>query len=176
MERRTAKTKSKKALLVLPLIAVSLAFFRPAYPADKTAPPPQQTTQNSKNPQAQNPEDEAYTYRSGGRRDPFLSLVYVAQQAQKKKSVAGQPPLEQYAVSDFILEAIVTRSGAPSYALVRLPNGKDYILNMGEKVGLNGGEVTKIGSDYVAVREVTTDFMGRRTAHTIILKLRKQEE
>ncbi len=173
MKGLTAKTK--RALFILPLIAGILSLSCPAYPADKAAAAPQKPAAQG-NPQQQGPEDEAYTYQSGGRRDPFLSLVYVAQQAQKKKSVLGQPPLEQYAVSEFVLEAIVTRSGAPSYALVRLPNGKDYILSRGKKVGLNGGEVTKIGSDYVAVREVTTDFRGRRTVHTIILKLRKQEE
>ncbi len=190
MPAQTAKTKKKKlfhflltpalgAALALPFLA---ALSCPAHGADKA--PVQNTAlqktgqgqlQNTPQPQ-KNPEDETYTYQSGGRRDPFLSLIYTAQQAQKKKSVLGRPPLEQYAVSDFMLEAVVTRAGLPSYALVRLPNGKDYILNVGAKVGINGGRVTKIGRDYIVVRETTADFKGRRSAHKIILKLRKQEE
>lgn len=182
MPRQLAK-KGFFLLFGLPVIA-SLALSSPACGADKAplhqaaagqkTPAAQGTIQGQK--QAQNPEDETYTYQSGGRRDPFLSLVYTAQQAQKKKVIMGRPPLEQYAVSDFSLEAIVTRQGSHSYALVRLPNGKDYILGKGETVGINRGKVTEIGSDYIAVREITTDFRGNRTAHTIILKLRKQEE
>ena len=172
----TAKTRKLSHFLITAAFSAAFALSCPAYGADKA--PVQNTPQGQiqNTPQQQNPEDETYKYQSSGRRDPFLSLIYTAKQAQKKKSVLGRPPLEQYAVSDFTLEAVVTRAGLPSYALVKLPNGKDYILNIGEKAGINGGTVTKIGPDYIAVRETTTDFSGRRSAHTIILKLRKQEE
>ncbi len=122
------------------------------------------------------PEDEVYTYQSAGRRDPFLPLIYTAKQAQEKQKSQLRIPLEQYEVSKMIIEAIVTGPGIPSYALVRLPNGKHYTLVKGSVAGVNKGRVVEITPDDVVVRETVTDLTGKKSTHETILKLRKEEE
>lgn len=163
-------------VLFAPSLITAAAICCPSWAASASV---QQTAAGQKTAvtqgQAQKPEDETYNYQSGGRRDPFLSLVYSAQQAEKKKRAVGRPPLEQYEVSEFQLEAIVTGKGLPSYALVKLPNGKDYVLKEGETAGVNEGKVIQIAPDHIVVRETTTDLRGKRASHNIILKLRKQE-
>ncbi len=125
---------------------------------------------------AQKPGDEAYTYQSAGRRDPFLSLIYVAKEARKKEKSRLRIPLEQYPVDQMVIEAIITGPGIPSYALVRLPNGKHYNLRIGTVAGVNRGRVIRITPGRVVVRETVTDLTGKKSTHEITLKLRKEEE
>ena len=123
----------------------------------------------------QNPGNEAYSYHSAGRRDPFLSLIYTAKEAQKKQKSRVRVPIEQYELDQMSLEAIVTGKGIPSYALVKLPNGKHYTLSVGSTVGANRGKVVEIAPDHIVVRETVKDLTGRTSTHETILKLRKEE-
>ncbi|MDA8168146.1 MAG: pilus assembly protein PilP [Nitrospiraceae bacterium] len=164
-------------LIALPLCAEGGA--PPAQPqktaqaqAQKTA-PAQPAAAVANQPAAQAPEDETYTYSSGNRRDPFLSLIYVAKASQKKTRKITIP-IEEYDISQFKLEAVVKGKG--HYALVKLPNGKHYILREGMTAGSNGGKVVRITKDSMVVRETTTDLRGKKYTNNITLRLRQEEE
>jgi|Deesub1362B_J571_1020462.scaffolds.fasta_scaffold00628_8 Tfp pilus assembly protein PilP len=122
-------------------------------------------------PKAEEPQEVSYEAR--GLRDPFVSLVAIAKAAQKKKKKL-KSPLQEYDVSQFQLLAIVWNS--EKYALVRLPNGKHYVLREGLTVGIHEGKVVEITPRMVVVEEITTDIRGRVFRQTIKLKLRKEEE
>lgn len=157
------------------LLALGMACPSPASinKSPNTGAAPAQAAVNAED---QKPEDEVYTYQSSGRRDPFLSLIYEAEAARKKQKNQMRIPIEQYDVDQMALEAIVTGNGIPSYALVRLPNGKHYTLREGSVAGANRGKVVQIAPDHIVVRETVRDLTGRMNIHNVILKLRTEEE
>ncbi|MDA8388324.1 MAG: pilus assembly protein PilP [Nitrospiraceae bacterium] len=117
--------------------------------------------------------NQSHAYRSAGRRDPFLSLIYAAVRAKEEMKGRMLIPLEQYEVNQMTLVAVIMGPGIPSYALVRLPDGKHYSLRYGSVVGINKGKVVKITPDHIVVQETVTDFMGRKNTRETVLKLRE---
>lgn len=123
---------------------------------------------------AQRPEDQSFTYDPSGRRDPFLSLVYVQKQALLNKKKKLGVPLEEYDLSQFQLLAVVI--SGHRYAMVKLPNGKYYDLRIGMAAGVNGGHVVSIARDSVTIVESVADFKGVKHNNAVTLRLRKEEE
>lgn len=113
-----------------------------------------------------------YTYTASARRDPFIPLVILRTETEKKK---GGSPFEDYEVSDFKLIAILWNKTA-YYAMITLPDGKSYTIKTGAKLGINGGKVYKITNDSVIITEPARDYRGAIVQKEIILKLRKEEE
>lgn len=112
----------------------------------------------------------AYEYNAKGRRDPFVPLIVKAEPEKKK----GLKPIENYAVTEFKLVAILWNS-AGYYAVITLPDGKSYTVREGMTLGLYGGKVYKMKADSVIIREQIKDYRGVPASKDTILKLRKEE-
>jgi type IV pilus assembly protein PilP len=106
-------------------------------------------------------------YNPIGKPDPFQPTS-VAQESKEKtrKSVL---PLEQFEISDFELVSVVI-SPKIRKAMVQDPTGKGYFIQVGTRIGKNGGKVSRITEKEVVVQEPHRDFMGRKTARIIKLK------
>ena len=113
----------------------------------------------------------AYEYSAKGRRDPFATLIQKPAGEGKKGSV----PLENYDVTEFKLTGILW-SNLEYYAVVLVPDGRNYIISQGRKIGLHGGSVYKIVKDSVIVRESLKDYRGNVKQKDTVLKLRREEE
>jgi type IV pilus assembly protein PilP len=117
-------------------------------------------------------EKDSYRYSSTSRRDPFMPLIILRQDTERKK---GESPVEDYDISDFKLIAILwNKTGY--FALITLPDGKSYTLRTGTRLGLNSGKVYKITNDSVIIKEPARDYKGAIVEKEKIIKLRKGEE
>jgi len=118
-------------------------------------------------------EQEEVIYDAKGKRDPFLSLVELTKQKPLKKK--GASPFESYDVEEVRLLAIAWAKDK-YYALIRLPDKKNYTITEGMNMGLQGGKVEKITKDMVLIREYVKDYRGDIKPRDAILKLHKGEE
>ncbi|MEW6184464.1 MAG: pilus assembly protein PilP [Thermodesulfobacteriota bacterium] len=106
-------------------------------------------------------------YNPTGKPDPFQPTSVAQESKEKaKKSVL---PLEQFELSDFELVSVVISPKARK-AMVQDPTGKGYFIQVGTRIGKNGGKVIRITEKEVVVQEPQQDFMGRKNAR--IIKLR----
>jgi Tfp pilus assembly protein PilP len=118
-------------------------------------------------------EQEEVIYDSKGKKDPFLSLVELTKQRPLKKKGAG--PVESYDVKEVSLLAIAWAKDK-YFALIRLPDKKNYTITEGMTIGLQGGKVEKITKDTVVIREYFKDYRGDIKPRDASLKLHKGEE
>lgn len=117
---------------------------------------------------------EVYTYDSGGRRDPFLSLITAAR-FEKEKRKKGLTPLEDFDLSQMNLSAIIGAGGG-FYALIGLPDGKHYTITEGMSLGIHGGKVIRIAESSLLVREYVRDYRGVSLPRDTVLRLHKEEQ
>ena len=118
-------------------------------------------------------EHEGINYNPNGKRDPFLSLVEITKRKPIRKR--GASPFESYDIDEIKLLAIAwDKEGY--YALITLPNKKNYTITEGMTLGLQGGKVTQITPDSVIIREYTKDYRGNMKPRDAILKLHKGDE
>ncbi len=117
-------------------------------------------------------EQEEYKYDSKGRRDPFLSLVVTTKEKPTKKR--GASPIESFDIDEIQLLAIAWDHNK-YYALIMLPDKKNYTISEGMTLGLQGGKVYKINNDTVVIREYVKDYKGEMKPRDSILKLHKGE-
>lgn len=115
----------------------------------------------------ESPEESAYLYDPGDLRDPFEPFTFAA-----PKKPTGNTPLEQMAIEDLQLSAVLTGVAEPA-AILQDINGQGYTVKRGMKVGLNGGEVIDIQKDRVLILESEIDFTGERRTRTVELSIRK---
>jgi len=118
-------------------------------------------------------EQEEVIYDAKGKKDPFLSLVELTKQKPIKKK--GASPFESYDVAEVNILAIAWAKDK-YFALIRLPDKKNYTITEGMTMGLQGGKVEKITKDMVVIREEGNDYRGDRKPRDAILKLHKGEE
>lgn len=118
-------------------------------------------------------EQEEVVYDAKGRKDPFLSLIEMTKKKPLKKK--GASPFESYDVEEIRLLAIASAKDK-YYALIRLPDKKNYTITEGMNMGLQGGKVEKITKDMVVIREYVKDYRGDIKPRDAILKLHKGEE
>jgi len=116
---------------------------------------------------------EVYTYDAKGRRDPFFSLLTITKQKPVKKK--GASPIESFAIEEINLLAIA-RDKEKYYALIMLPDRKNFTITEGMTLGLQGGKVEKITEDMVLIREYVKDYRGNIQPKDTVLKLHKEEE
>jgi Tfp pilus assembly protein PilP len=116
---------------------------------------------------------EVYTYNAKGRRDPFLALVAISKQKPVRRKGAG--PIESFGVEEISLLAIA-RDREKYYALIMLPDKKNFTITEGMTLGLQGGKVEKITEDMVLIREYIRDYRGNIKPKDTVLKLHKEEE
>ena len=143
------------ALLVLTVLALALAPgaqaqspapAKPAAPQGQAAPaapaPPPAT--------ATPPAPEAYTYRSEGRRDPFLNLIGTGTET-KVTSRKGEGPTG-LTVGEITVRGIMQSRGA-LVAMIQGPDTKTYIVHQGDKL-LDGTIKSITPQGLVVVQEV----------------------
>jgi len=118
-------------------------------------------------------ESVEINYDSKGKRDPFLSLVEITKQKPVKRR--GASPFESYDIEEVRLVAIASDKDK-YYALVKLPNKKNYTITEGMTLGLQGGKVISITPGKVVIREFIKDYRGNMKPRDAILKLHKGEE
>ncbi len=123
--------------------------------------------------EAQKVVQEVYTYDSKGRRDPFLALVAISKEKPTKRK--GASPIESFSIEEISLLAIA-RGKEKHYALIMLPDRKNFTITEGMTLGLQGGKVEKITEDMVLIREYVRDYKGNIKAKDTVLKLHKEEE
>ncbi len=114
---------------------------------------------------------EAYTYRSEGRRDPFVSLVNRGVEAPKGSKGAGVAGLF---VGDITLKGIVQSRGA-YLAIVQAPDGKrPFIVRVNERFA--DGVVKAITADSLLILQEVTDPLSLTKQREIRKTLRAVEE
>lgn len=117
-----------------------------------------------------------YTYSPIGKPDPFKSFVRAAPAAPAARQEQPQrplTPLERIDVTQLQLVGILWYPEDPDkvMAMVRLPDGKGFVLRKGSRVGQNNGQVVAISSDEVVVREDYTTIFGKQETRYKTLKL-----
>ncbi|RPJ64130.1 MAG: hypothetical protein EHM24_23470 [Acidobacteria bacterium] len=114
---------------------------------------------------------EAYTYRSEGRRDPFVSLVNRGAEAPKGSKGTG---IGSLFVGDISLKGIVQSRGA-YLAIVQAPDGKrPFIVRVNERFA--DGVVKAITADSLLILQEVTDPLSLTKQREIRKTLRAVEE
>ncbi len=113
----------------------------PAKPAPAPAAP---------SPAATPPQQEAYTYRAEGRRDPFLNLLGSGAEG-RSTSRKGEGP-GGLTVGEISVRGIMQSRGA-LVAMIQGPDNKTYIVHQGDKL-LDGTIKTITPQGLVIVQEV----------------------
>jgi Tfp pilus assembly protein PilP len=159
-----------KTILKMLAILVALSFF--AIPLRLEA---QETTQGSEDKFVK----QTYSYTSKNRRDPFFSIIEAAKikkdAERKKKKRRGLAPLEDYAISQVKLIAIVWDKENQHYALIGLPDNKYYTITEGMSIGIHGGTVQDITQKSLVIREMLPDYKGLIRPEDTIIRLREEE-
>lgn len=126
----------------------------PAAPGKET--PPKEKGKSIA-PATSSPEAEAaaleesipeWKYDPSNKWDPFI---------KPEPPVETGPEGERYDLDQMLLLGVVHGSDPMSAAYIRLPNGKDRIVKIGDILGKHGGEVKEIGKDYIVVEEKYMD-------------------
>ena len=136
--------------------------------------PPKAKAQTSQKKVAADKGDEAreesvipvYAYNPYGKRDPFASPL----SAFEGGAIEALTPLQRYDVGQFRLSGVVLGLSIPK-AMVKSPDGKNYILQVGTKIGKNGGVVVKINNEGVLVEEILRDFSGETRVNSVLIAL-----
>jgi len=170
----------KKITLFLLLCCIALSPWgcKKEQPAVKK-PMAKQVTPSAVRQEPKAPEEtkkvvhEEINYNAKGKRDPFLSLVEITKRKPIRRR--GASPFESYDIDEIRLLAIASDKDG-YYALILLPNKKNYTITKGMTLGLQGGKVIEITPDSVVIREYTKDYRGNMTPRDAILKLHKGEE
>ena len=122
----------------------------PAKPVPAPQPVPPAAAPAPQPPSASEPPPEAYTYRSEGRRDPFLSLVGGGRDtgglSRRAEGPAGMT------VGEITVRGIMQSRGA-LVAMVQGSDTKTYIMHPGDKL-LDGAIKTITPQGLVVVQEV----------------------
>jgi len=106
-------------------------------------------------------------YNPTGKPDPFQPTRVALRAKEKgKKQVL---PLEQYEVNDYELVGLVTGSGVKK-AMVQDLTGKGFFIQVGTRIGKQGGKVIRITEKEVVIQEPYEDFLGRKSSRMITLK------
>lgn len=105
-------------------------------------------------------------YKTGGRRDPFISLL--REFISKNTKHAPPPGLAGLMIEEIKLEGIMNFKDV-YYASFVGPDNKSYLITKGER--LYDGEIIKIGIDSVTFRkELTTRIEGKKE-RIVVIKL-----
>jgi len=118
-------------------------------------------------------QEQVYSYNPIGKRDPFTSPMasFVDVEGLEEEPLT---PLQRYDIEQYRLSGVVLGLGAPK-AMVASPDGKSYILQLGTKIGKNGGKVVKINNEGVLVEEVLRDFSGETRVNSVLIALPKRK-
>lgn len=119
-----------------------------------------------------------FHYTAQDKPDPFRP--FIEPQPTKSSSQENEKPdrpltpLEKVQPTQLslvgILDGVQTTN---AMALVELPNGKGYILQLGTRIGRNNGRVSAISSQSVTIKEEVRTILGEKKTNEVVLKLPK---
>ena len=116
-------------------------------------------------------EDPVVVYNPEGKRDPFRSLIQIGE----RKIDPNLPPLQRTELSALRLTGIVW--GDFGYeALVQTPDGRGYEVEVGTKMGVNQGVVSRITPSNLSVEERSVDILGATHVATHIMELHPKDK
>jgi type IV pilus assembly protein PilP len=148
-----------KLFVVCLLLTVAGCGDEPTYTAPKTsskkvrpvkAPPVKAAA-------VEEEQKDIFAYNPIGQRDPFESLL--KKETESRQAGVPKTPLEKFDLGQFRVQAILIGKGVPR-AMVTAPDGKNYILKPGLKIGKNNGVISDINRTEVVVEESTIDLAG----------------
>lgn len=93
-------------------------------------------------------------------RNPFLSFIIVRQDSEGTDKKAIRGPLQCCELMLFKIQALMT-SGKKPKALILAPDGKRYMVGLGDIIGAQDGKIIKIDEYGMMVREYTKDSDGK---------------
>jgi type IV pilus assembly protein PilP len=122
---------------------------------------------------------ERYTYRGAGIRDPFKPAAKAeAPVAARSKSKSKLRPnvernreaLEQYALDTLKMVGSLNKDNE-KWAIVKTSDGLIYRVKVGNHIGKNFGEITRITDKNVDITEVVSDGLGGWVERKATLKI-----
>lgn len=154
------------ALLAIVILLIYAFFISPNQKITETPMPASVSKETPKKSESL-PVQTIQQYDAENLRDPFSPLIVKRQIGQRAGS-----PLETYDVEELKLTGIVfDKKGA--FALIQTPDGKFHIAKEKDKIGISGGMITKIGKDFIEIKE--SPAYGGLSPKTKQLKLRTEE-
>lgn len=93
-------------------------------------------------------------------RNPFLSFIIVRQDVADADKKVVRGPLHCCELLVFKIQALMT-SGKKPKALILAPDGKRYMVGIGDTIGMQDGKIIKIDEKGMMVREYTKDSDGK---------------
>ncbi|MGH7804131.1 MAG: pilus assembly protein PilP [Candidatus Binatia bacterium] len=106
------------------------------------------------------------------KRDPFRPFML---DIKPVRSGAPKTPLEEYDIGALKLVAVIWSAANPR-AMVENATGLGFTIQVGTKIGPNGGVVRKIEPNQVVVEEEFVDFYNEKKKTEIVLKLQTEGE
>lgn len=108
-------------------------------------------------------------------KNPFQSYIMTKKNSvEEGKEIKG--PLECCDLKLFKVMASML-AGDSTYALLSAPDGKRYIVKVGDKIGLNSGKIADIDAEGIVVKEPVKDLEGNIVSSVITeLKLLGDED
>ena len=116
-------------------------------------------------------EFSGVSYDPSGRRDPFLPMLQLGQQAEPD---ANLPSLQRVGLTELSLIGVLW--GNYGYmAMVQTPDGKGYSIRRGTRIGPNNGVVSSITERGIIVQERFTDVYGNKQEREYVKLLHPKE-
>ena len=106
------------------------------------------------------------------KRDPFRPFTLDVKAVQRE---APRTPLEQYDIGALKLVAVIQSATNPK-AMVENATGLGFTIQIGTRIGRNGGVVRKIEPDQVIVEEEFVDFYNQKKKTEVVMKLQPEGE
>ena len=130
-------------------------------------------TETASTPEAQaavlEEQNQTWKYDPTNKWDPFI----VPPPPVDISDVEG---ISRYDLDQMLLLGVIHGNGNMNGAYIRLPNGKDKIIQIGDIIGKHGGEVKEIGKDSVLVEEKYMDPQHPNDTFIIEKELKMQSE
>ncbi|RYF04820.1 MAG: hypothetical protein EOO40_10860, partial [Deltaproteobacteria bacterium] len=121
------------------------------------------------------PLADMFTYSPVGKRDPFRS--YLSELAEQNSAHHPERKLEAteyFEIDQYHLTGLITGISQPK-AVVEDPDGRGHVVQIGSRIGKNGGLITQIDTTGMLIIEETHDAMGKKIHLPITLKLPQTE-
>jgi Tfp pilus assembly protein PilP len=163
----------RRILALLVLATASMPAALSAAPAAPTVTTPSAAPVASASNAVVPPlEPQGYTYDSGSRRDPFVTLM--RRGADSERNVGPRAPgLAGLGSAEITLKGILdSRSGL--VAIVKGADNKTYIVHSGEK--LLDGTIRTITADAMVILQQVNDPLSHQTQREVRKVLRQTEE
>jgi Tfp pilus assembly protein PilP len=153
---------------LIPVAAQDAKTKPPAAQAQKSKPA---ASQPKATPAPAAPEEEAFSYRAEGRRDPFLTLVRRGSEGRtggkRPEGIAG------LSVSEITLKGVLASKGS-YFAMIQGPDLRTYIVHPNDR--LLDGTIKAISPDSIVIVQDVNDPLSLTKQREIRKTLRVAEE